>query len=98
LNTPNTPAELAALQDLTVTPGEDTLDTLNGETVLDALLSLPASEAKSVLLEALVKLRDFHCNVAHDAVAEGRENWFAWSVDSSKLNVCADLLESVQLD
>lgn len=95
MNTPNTPAELAALQDLTVTPGEDSQ---NAEAVLDALLSLPASEAKSVLLEALVKLRDFHCNVAHDAVAEGRENWFAWSVDASKLNVCADLLESVQLD
>jgi hypothetical protein len=95
LNTPNTPAELAALQDLTVTPGEDTL---NGETVLDALLSLPASEAKVVLLEALTKLRDFHSSVAHEAVEEGRENWFAWTVDASKLNTCVDLLESVQLD
>ena len=87
MSTPNTPAELAALQE--VTPGE---------TVLDALLSLTAAEAKVVLVEALTKLRDFHSNVAHEAVEEGRENWFAWTVDASKLNTCVDLLESVELD
>ena len=91
MNTPNTPAELAALNN-------DTLDTLNAEAVLEALLSLKAPEAKSVLVEALTKLRDFHSNVAHEAVEEGRENWFVWTCDASKLNTALELLNSVELD
>jgi len=86
-STPNTPAELAALQETTPT-----------QSVTEALLALNASEAKEVLMTALATLRDFHAQTAHESVANGDDNWFIWTRDAEKLNTALTLLDSVELD
>ena len=86
-NTPNTPAELAALQESTPT-----------QLATEAVLALSAAEAKEVLETALTALRNFHAETAHEAVANGEENWFVWARDAEKLNTALSLLQSVDLD
>ena len=86
-STPNTPAELAALQDVTPT-----------QAATSALLALTAGEAKEVLEVTLTALRNFHAETAHAAVANGEDNWFVWTRDAEKLNTALGLLQSVDLD
>jgi hypothetical protein len=84
----NTPSDLVTQNEEVKSPTQ---------VAAEAVLALTASQAQEVLEVALTALRNFHAETAHEAVANGEDNWFLWSRDAQKLDTALTLLQSVDL-